>query len=107
MKTGKNVLMKGLSLLIVLLMLMSLGGAALADEEPALQPENTAVSQDDSAEAENSSEPEAAAEAEANQKIARSLTPELIEKIKYERWNGQLPTVSGGSSIVNVGDVMD
>ena len=64
MKTGKNVLMKGLSLLIVLLMLMSLGGAALADEEPALQPENTAVSQDDSAEAENSSEPEAAAEAE-------------------------------------------
>ena len=55
----------------------------------------------------NVMEIEATAEAEANQKIARSLTPELIEKIKYERWNGQLPTVSGGSSIVNVGDVMD
>lgn len=42
------------------------------------------------------------AEADANQKIARSLTGELIEKIKYERWNGELPTVSGGSAIVSI-----
>ena len=40
----------------------------------------------------------AQAEAEANREIAASLTPELIEKIKYERWNGKLPTVSGGST---------
>lgn len=37
----------------------------------------------------------AEAEAEANRKIAESLTPELIEKIKYENWNGELPQVQG------------
>lgn len=44
----------------------------------------------------------AEAEAQANHEIASSLTPELIEKIKYERWNGQVPTVTGGSSIVSI-----
>lgn len=43
------------------------------------------------------------AEAEANRKIAESLTPELIEKIKYEQWNGVLPQVQGsGASIVDI-----
>lgn len=42
----------------------------------------------------------AEAEAEANAKIAASLTPELIEKIKYETWNGQLPQVSGSSGTI-------
>lgn len=47
----------------------------------------------------------AEAEAEANKKIAESLTPELIEMQKYEKWNGQLPTVQGsGSAIVDIGD---
>lgn len=41
---------------------------------------------------------QAEAEAEANKKIAESLTPELIEKIKYEKWNGQVPKVQGGST---------
>ena len=40
------------------------------------------------------------AEADANQKISRSLTNELIEKIKFERWDGKLPTVSGSNTIV-------
>ena len=44
------------------------------------------------------------AEAQANREIAASLTPELIEKIKYERWNGQVPTVTGGSAIVDITD---
>lgn len=44
----------------------------------------------------------AQAEADANREVAASLTPELIEKIKYERWNGQVPTVTGGSSIVSI-----
>lgn len=44
----------------------------------------------------------AEAEANANQKIAASLTPELIEKIKYERWNGQLPGVTGSESIITM-----
>lgn len=38
------------------------------------------------------------AEAEANKKIAESLTPELIEKIKYEQWNGELPQVQGSNA---------
>lgn len=49
----------------------------------------------------------AEAEAQANSKIAASLTPELNEKIKYEKWNGELPTVStgnNGSVIVSMSD---
>lgn len=43
------------------------------------------------------------AEAEANRMVAGSLTPQLIEKIKYEQWNGQLPKVTGNSaSIVDI-----
>ena len=38
------------------------------------------------------------ADAEANKKIASSLTPELINKIKYEKWNGELPYVSGANT---------
>ena len=45
----------------------------------------------------------AEAEAEANRKIAESLTPELIEKLKYEQWNGELPQVQGsGNPIVDI-----
>nr|DAE28665.1 MAG TPA: High frequency of lysogenization C protein [virus sp. ctmTa7] len=45
------------------------------------------------------------AEAEANVKIAKSLTPELIEKQKIEKWNGSVPTVQGSSTpIVNMSD---
>lgn len=43
------------------------------------------------------------AEAEANRKIAASLTAELIEKIKYEGWDGKLPTVTGsGGTIIDI-----
>lgn len=48
----------------------------------------------------------AEAEAAANQKIAASLTPELIERLKYEQWNGQLPKVSSsGGTIVGIDDI--
>ena len=40
----------------------------------------------------------AEAEAEANKKIAGSLTPELIEKEKIEKWNGTVPQIQGDSS---------
>lgn len=46
----------------------------------------------------------AEAEAEANRQIASSLTPELIDKIKYEQWDGKMPTVTGGTAIVDIGD---
>lgn len=42
----------------------------------------------------------AEAEAEANKKISESLTPELIEKIKYEQWNGELPKVQGDTATI-------
>jgi len=45
---------------------------------------------------------EAEAEASANQKIAASLTPDLIEKIKYEKWNGKLPDVTGADSVIKM-----
>lgn len=44
----------------------------------------------------------AEAEAEANKVIAASLTPELIEKIKYEQWDGKVSTVTGGTPIVSI-----
>lgn len=48
----------------------------------------------------------ASAEAEANRMIAESLTPELIEQKKIEKWNGDVPKVSGSAaSIVEVGDI--
>ena len=40
----------------------------------------------------------AEAEAEANQKVAQSLTPELIEYTQVQLWNGELPTITGGST---------
>lgn len=50
----------------------------------------------------------AEAEADANRKIADSLTPELIEKAKIDKWNGDVPAVSGNSTpIVSIGGVAE
>lgn len=47
----------------------------------------------------------AEAEAEANRKISNSLTPELLQKIKYDKWNGNVPQVQGNSTpIINMGN---
>lgn len=47
----------------------------------------------------------AEAEANANQKIAESLTNELIEKQKIDKWNGNVPVVQGeGMPIISIGD---
>lgn len=47
----------------------------------------------------------AEAEAEANRKISESLTGNLLEKIKYEAWNGELPQVTGDSTpIISIGE---
>ena len=47
----------------------------------------------------------AKAQAEANTILAKSLTPELVSYKSIEKWNGQLPTYSGGGAIpfINVG----
>lgn len=41
---------------------------------------------------------EASAEASANKMISESLSPELIEKMKYEKWNGDVPQVQGSNA---------
>ena len=40
----------------------------------------------------------AEAEAEANKKISQSLTPELIEKIKYDKWDGAVSKYTGNTT---------
>lgn len=40
------------------------------------------------------------AEAEANTKVAKTITKDLIDKIKAEKWNGTLPTVVGESTVL-------
>ncbi|MBQ7160551.1 MAG: prohibitin family protein [Clostridia bacterium] len=50
----------------------------------------------------------AEAEAEANKTIAASLTPQVIENKKLEKWDGVLPKVTGGAStFVSVDDVVN
>ena len=45
-------------------------------------------------------------EAEANATLAKSLTDEVIENKKIEKWNGELPKVTGGSgTIIDLGSV--
>lgn len=45
----------------------------------------------------------AEAQAEANRLLSESLTPELLEQMYYEKWNGELPYIYGDSTpIVNV-----
>lgn len=42
----------------------------------------------------------AEAEAKANKMLSESLTDKLIEQKKYEKWNGQLPSVTGSDSTI-------
>lgn len=42
----------------------------------------------------------AEAEAEANRILSQSITDELVEYNKIEKWNGELPKVTGGSSSI-------
>ena len=44
----------------------------------------------------------AEAEAAANKVLAESLSEELIEYNKIEKWDGELPQVTGGSAIVDL-----
>lgn len=47
------------------------------------------------------------AQAKANETINASLTPSLIEYEKVEKWNGELPLATGGTAILDVGDLTE
>lgn len=66
-------------------------------EKAAIEAEKLKIEAEGKAEAQRIA---AEAEAEANRKIAESLTSELIEKIKYEQWNGELPKVQGDTAAI-------
>lgn len=72
-------------------------------ESASIQAEQAKIKAEGEAEAKRIA---AEAEANANKKIAESLTPELIEKIKLEQWDGSLPKVQSGSTatIVDVAE---
>ena len=44
----------------------------------------------------------AEAQAEANRKIAASLSEEMIEYAKVQKWNGELPVSTGGSTFMDI-----
>ncbi len=47
-------------------------------------------------------------EAEANTTLSKSLTDQVIENKKIEKWNGEMPKVTGGSgTIIDLGSVSD
>lgn len=47
---------------------------------------------------------QAEAEATSNRKIAESISPTLVEYMKVQKWDGKLPTVSGGGTpLINIG----
>lgn len=49
----------------------------------------------------------AEAEAEANRILSESITKELVEYKKIEKWDGELPVVSGEASpIIDMGDIV-
>lgn len=42
------------------------------------------------------------AEAYSNRKIAESISPTLVEYMKIQKWNGTMPTVTGGGNIISL-----
>lgn len=45
---------------------------------------------------------EAQAQADANRIIAQSITPELVQFLAVQKWNGQLPSATSGMPFLNV-----
>lgn len=44
----------------------------------------------------------AEAEAEANKKIEESLTEQILKNKLYDKWDGELPKVSGSNTLINI-----
>lgn len=48
---------------------------------------------------------EAEAKAEANRILSESLTEEVLKQQMYEKWNGELPKVTGGDTMIGLDDL--
>ena len=48
---------------------------------------------------------EAEAKAEANRILSESLTDEVLKQQMYEKWNGELPKVTGGDTMIGLDDL--
>lgn len=107
MKKGKRLLSFATALCLVFgsmpTMLVNAEGAA--DAQPAtgtqLEADKQVAITNAEAEAQKTSIA-ADAQAEANRKIAESLSEPLIEYQKIQKWDGKLPTVSGGNALVSI-----
>ena len=44
---------------------------------------------------------EAQGQAKANLELSKSLTPEIVEYYKAQKWDGKLPMAQGGTSILD------
>lgn len=49
----------------------------------------------------------AEAQAKANQLLTKSLNDTLVEYEKIQKWDGKLPTVTGGNAIVDIGGITE
>ena len=49
----------------------------------------------------------AEAQAEANRKLAESLTKEVVEYEKIQKWDGKLPTVTGGNALISLDSIVE
>ena len=49
----------------------------------------------------------AEAQADANRKLADSLTPEVVEYEKIQKWNGELPVSTGGNTFLDISGKTD
>jgi regulator of protease activity HflC (stomatin/prohibitin superfamily) len=48
---------------------------------------------------------EAQGQAKANEELRKSLTKEIVDYYKIQKWDGKLPVSQGGTSIIDLGDV--
>lgn len=80
---------------------------AIEEKQVAQQKQLTAETQKQTAIANAEAEAQAIiikaeAEAQANKVLSESLSDKIIEYNKIEKWDGKLPQVTGGSSIINI-----
>ncbi len=81
--------------------------SAIADEAVAKKNVDTATYRKQQAELEGDAKViEAQKEKEANDLLSKSLTKEILTEKFIEKWNGELPKVTGGETFLDVGNLI-